>query len=189
MRYLNTAILHWICTLHNAQQNISNKLCNFGVSFFCVFKLGLEHLVEIKAKCSNFYDTRADLAFIRDYYHDDDTWSCYQGGNLEGWHTNEVKTQLMCVFWVDKVCTWWQKVAKHKRGQINMDPVPTFTRWPVTIVTRVLWPAPVSPLLTPPQLYLFILRTLLSIALKQSWCSTVPSSADWGTALTHYHHY
>ena len=44
--------------MHIAQQNISNKLCNFGVSFFCVFKLGLEHLVEIKAKCSNFYDTR-----------------------------------------------------------------------------------------------------------------------------------
>ena len=94
------------------------------------FKLGLEHLVGIKAKCSNFYDTRADLAFIRDYYHDDDTWSCYQGGNLEGWHTNEVKTQLMCVFWVDRVCTWWQKVAKHKRGQINMDPVAVFQHLP-----------------------------------------------------------
>ena len=123
-------IYNWICTLHNAQQNISNKLCNFGVSFFCVFKLGLEHLVGIKAKCNNFYDTQADLAFIRDYYHDDDTWSCYQGGNLEGWHTNEVKTLLMCVFWVDKVCTCWQKVAKHKRGQINMDPVAVFHHLP-----------------------------------------------------------
>ena len=84
------------------------------------------------------------------------------------------------------------KSCKTQKGANKHGPscsVPTFTRWTVTIVTRVLWPAPVSPLLTPQQLYLFILRTLLSIALKQSWCSTVPSSAEWGTALTHYHHY
>ena len=84
------------------------------------------------------------------------------------------------------------KKLQTQKGANKQGPscsVPPFTRWTVTIVTRVLWPAPLSPLFTPPQLYLFILRTLLSIALKQSWCSTVPSSADWGTALTHYHHY
>ena len=36
---------------------------------------------------------------------------------------------------------------------------------------------------TPPQLYLFILRTLLSIALKQSWCSTVPRVLQIGNCF------
>ena len=42
------------------------------------------------------------------------------------------------------------KSCKTQKGANKQGPscsVPPFTRWTVTIVTRVLWPAPVSPLL------------------------------------------
>ena len=82
------------------------------------------------------------------------------------------------------------KSCKTQKGANKHGPscsVPPFTRWTVTIVTRVLWPAPLSPLL----------RNY--ICLFSELCCQLPSNkvgvpqfrefCRLGTALTHYHHY